>query len=216
MTTDESSRAPYEMRFDVGTIKHLGLQMYSTLPPVMAELVANAWDANATRVEIDIPTDPLSPDESEIVISDDGMGMSDNDIREKYVVTGRDRREEEGKNTTTCPIHRKVMGRKGIGKFSSFGVAKEIEIESVKNREISRLIMNYDDMLAKAPDQSIKFEALDPTGNVTQGTRITLRKFTKFNKRRIPIGTLRRGIARRFSIIGGENNFDIVINEAAI
>ena len=26
---------PYEMKFDIGTIKHLGLQMYSTLPPVI-------------------------------------------------------------------------------------------------------------------------------------------------------------------------------------
>ena len=45
----------YEMKFDVGTIKHLGLQMYSTLPPVIGELVANGWDANATKVEITIP-----------------------------------------------------------------------------------------------------------------------------------------------------------------
>ena len=37
------------MKFDIGTIKHLGLQMYSTLPPVIGELVTNAWDANATR-----------------------------------------------------------------------------------------------------------------------------------------------------------------------
>ena len=41
MTTNEAKKAPYRMRFDVGTIKHLGLQMYSTLPPVISELVAN-------------------------------------------------------------------------------------------------------------------------------------------------------------------------------
>ena len=39
---------PYEMDFDIATIEHLGLQMYSTLPPVIGELVANAWDANAS------------------------------------------------------------------------------------------------------------------------------------------------------------------------
>ena len=208
----DAGKPPYTMRFDVGTIKHLGLQMYSTLPPVIAELVANAWDANASRVEINIPTDPLSSDESEITIFDDGSGMSDEDIRSKYVVTGRDRREEEGNDTTPEPLNRKVMGRKGIGKFSSFGIAKEIEIESVKNEEISRFIMNYDDMLAIATDQSIRFDALAPTGKVTQGTKITLRNFTKFQRRRIPIVTLRRGIARRFSIIGGQNDFEVVIN----
>ena len=35
----------------------------------------------------------------------------------KYVVTGRDRREDEGSDVTPLPFNRKVMGRKGIGKF---------------------------------------------------------------------------------------------------
>ena len=216
MGTSQVSKPPYLMRFDVGTIKHLGLQMYSTLPPVIGELVANGWDANATRVDIVIPDTVLDFDKSEVIISDNGLGMSDDDIRNKYVVTGRDRREEEGSDETPCPLKRKVMGRKGIGKFSSFGIAKEIEIESVKDGETSRLIMNYDCMLQQAADRSIEFPALPPTGTVNNGTKITLRKFTKFNNRRIPIVRLRRGLARRFSIIGGHNNFDLVINGCPI
>ncbi len=216
MVNGQVTKQPYTMRFDVGTIKHLGLQMYSTLPPVIGELVANGWDANATCVNIAIPNAPLDKDNSEIVISDDGIGMSDDDIRNKYVVTGRDRREKEGSDETPAPLKRKVMGRKGIGKFSSFGIAKEIEIESVKEGKTSRLIMNYDNMLAKAANQSIQFPALPPTGTLTKGTRITLRKFTKFNRRSIPIVRLRRGLARRFSIIGGQNNFEVVINDSPI
>lgn len=216
MVTGSENKSPYTLRFDVGTIKHLGLQMYSTLPPVIGELVANGWDANATRVEISIPTTPLDLVESEVIISDDGIGMSDADIRNKYMVTGRDRRDEESSDETPKPLKRKIMGRKGIGKFSSFGIAKEIEIESVKDGKVSRLKMNYDDMLAKAADRSIKFPALPPTGNVTNGTRITLRKFTKFHSRRIPIDNLRRGLARRFSIIGRANCFEVVINGCPI
>ena len=49
------SKPPYKMGFDPATIKHLGFQMYSTLPQVIGELVANAWDANATKVEISLP-----------------------------------------------------------------------------------------------------------------------------------------------------------------
>lgn len=37
------------MEFDPATIKHLGVQMYSTLPLVMFELIANAWDAGAGK-----------------------------------------------------------------------------------------------------------------------------------------------------------------------
>ena len=216
MATSQVSKPPYLLWFDVGTIKHLGLQMYSTLPPVIGELVANGWDANATRVDIVIPDTPLNVDESEVIISDNGIGMSDQDIRRKYVVTGRDRREDEGTDETPDPLRRKVMGRKGIGKFSSFGVAKEIEIESVKNGETSRLVMNYDRMLEQASERKIEFPALPPTGTVDEGTKITLRRFTKFNSRRIPIIRLRRGLARRFSIIGGQDNFEVIINESPI
>ena len=88
------SKEPYRMEFDVGTIRHLGLQMYSTLPPVIGELVANAWDANATKVEITIPETPIDEQTSEIVINDDGIGMSDEDVRNKYLIVGRDRREK--------------------------------------------------------------------------------------------------------------------------
>src|SRR5689334_16325488 len=98
---------PFEMQFDPGVIKHLGLQMYSTLPPVIGELVSNAWDADATRVDITIPTKALTH-KSEIVVSDNGVGMTDATIREAYLIVGRDRREAEGTDTTVCG--RRVMG----------------------------------------------------------------------------------------------------------
>ncbi len=216
MASSPMNRPPYRMQFDVGTIKHLGLQMYSTLPPVIGELVANGWDANATRVDIVIPETPMGVENLEVTISDNGIGMSDEDMRSKYVVTGRDRREEDGTDETPDPLRRKVMGRKGIGKFSSFGIAREIEIESVKDGDTSRLVMNYDSMLAQASQRSIEFPALPPTGTVNEGTKVTLRKFTKFNNRRIPIIRLRRGLARRFSVIGAQNKFEVLINGSAI
>lgn len=216
MTASQTTNQPYEMKFDIGTIKHLGLQMYSTLPPVIAELVANGWDANASMVEIAIPDAPLHGDTSEIVISDNGVGMSDQDVRNRYMITGRDRRETEESDQTPPPLNRKVMGRKGIGKFSSFGIAKEIEIESAKDGEISRFVMNYDEMLERSEERSISFPALPATGDVSNGTRITLREFTKYNSRKIPIDPLRRRLARRFSVIGAQNNFEVIINGSPI
>src|SRR5262245_26062985 len=122
------TRPPFQMEFDPGTIKHLGLQMYSTLPPVIGELVSNAWDADATRVDIVIPTTSLN-DRSEITVADDGIGMSDRMVREAYLIVGRDRRKAENSDTTSAG--RRLMGRKGIGKFCGFGIAGEIEVESV-------------------------------------------------------------------------------------
>lgn len=205
------SKEAYRMEFDVCTIKHLGLQMYSTLPPVIGELVANGWDANATKVEIDIPEVPID-EHSEIVISDDGMGMSDEDVRNKYLIVGRDRRENEQSDLTAPPHKRKIMGRKGIGKFSAFGIAKEIDIESVKDGEGSHFRMNYDELLEEADERTIEFPPLDSTGTVSKGTKITLRHITKFKSRRISINRIRRGLARRFAVIGAQRDFEVVIN----
>ena len=207
---------PYEMKFDAGTIKHLGLQMYSTLPPVIGELVANAWDANATKVEITIPEGPINQQTSEIVIKDNGTGMSDEDVRQKYLIIGRDRREKEQCNETPEPFNRKIMGRKGIGKFSAFGIAKEIVIESMKDNIVSHFAMNYDELIRKEDDRVIEFPPLQPTGNVDEGTRITLRFITRFDNRRISIGIIRRGLARRFAVIGPQYNFEVVINGDSI
>jgi hypothetical protein len=210
------SKDPYRMEFDVGTIKHLGLQMYSTLPPVIGELVANSWDANASRVEITIPATPIDEQTSEIVISDDGIGMSDEEVRNKYLIIGRDRRDDEKSDKTPPPRKRKIMGRKGIGKLSAFGIAQEIVVESVKEGEVSHFRMNYDELLEKAADRVIEFPQLPSTGTVPKGTRITLKQITKFKNRSISIERIRRGLARRFAVIGAEQDFEVVINSSPI
>lgn len=217
MNAENAHQEAYTMEFDPASIKHMGFQMYSTMPAVITELVANCWDANATKVEIQIPETPISPHGSEIVISDDGIGMSDRDIRERYLIVGRDRREQDGVDQTPKPFCRKVMGRKGIGKFSAFGIATEIEIESFKDGNTSRFKMNYEQMISDGSlKRSISFPSLTPSGDVYKGTKITLRQITKFHNTRIPLEHLRKRLARRFAIIGGSNEFEVIINGTPI
>jgi hypothetical protein len=197
------------MEFDIGTIKHLGLQMYSTLPPVLAELVSNAWDAGATQVLISIPSGTLTED-STIVVADNGDGMSDEEIRDGYLVVGRDRRLSEESDSRKAPPFRKYMGRKGIGKFSGFGIARRIEVESCKEGNISRFIMDYDRLVQASKRRVIEFEALSATGNITQGTQITLGAIQKYRSRSVSITQLRRSLARRFSVIG--DDFAVIVN----
>ena len=204
------------MKFDVYTIKHLGLQMYSTLPSVIGELVANSWDANATSVFITIPQGTIKESLSEIVILDNGTGMSDGDLRNKFCICGRDRRLDEESDETPLPFRRKIMGRKGIGKFSAFGIAGEIEVESVKDGQVSRFRMNYSEMLKREADREIEFPALEPSGTLDEGTKMTLRYIKKFKSRPIQIDPLKRRLARRFTVIGPDDNFGVRINDCTI
>ena len=44
----------FQLKFSPIVIKHLGLSMYSTLPPVLSELITNSYDADADKVTITI------------------------------------------------------------------------------------------------------------------------------------------------------------------
>ena len=95
-------------------LEHLGSQMYKRRDTALAELVANAWDAGATEVVLIVPTSDYDPATSEIVIIDNGIGMTEDQVQGEYLVAGRNRRT----NADPIPHNRKVMGRKGIGKLA--------------------------------------------------------------------------------------------------
>lgn len=206
------------LQFQAGTLKHLGLQMYSSLPPVLGELVANAWDADSPRVAIEIPETRFGED-SEIAVRDWGTGMTDAQVQQRYLQIGRDRRREDKSDMTKgrkAPLStphfppRPVMGRKGIGKFSPFGIARELEIETVSEGVTSRFVMNYDAIMEQASAGEISFPNLPPTGNVSEGTLVTLRVLQRYRTQAPRIGQLRRGLARRFSVISSD--FEVIVN----
>ena len=58
----------------------------------------------------------------------------------------------------------------------------------------------------------IEFPPLSSTGMVSKGTRISLRQITKFKTRRISIELIRRGLARRFAVIGAQHHFEVTVN----
>ena len=64
-------RKELKVSFDIHTIDNLGVKLYSTIPPMIAELVSNAWDADAHNVYLHFLNEQKT-----IQITDDGKGMS--------------------------------------------------------------------------------------------------------------------------------------------
>lgn len=112
------------LTFDPMTIEHLGFKMYSHLPNAVAELIANSYDADATRVSV-----TLAPGGEWISIDDDGHGMSVEEIQDNYLKIGRNRREATASDSSESG-RRKAAGRKGLGKLSVFGIGDTITLES--------------------------------------------------------------------------------------
>lgn len=165
----DSDGAPLKMSFDPRVIDDLGAKLYSTLPPIIAELIANGYDACAKEVKIELH-DGDSSSEKQIIISDNGHGMSYSEINSDYLVVGRKKREDE-KSKSKCK--REPIGKKGLGKLSFFGIARVATIETVQDGKKVSFVMDLDKIhKASNGDYEPDFTLEDTTdGN---GTKITL------------------------------------------
>lgn len=114
----------YKIKLDRSVLKQLGSQLYGDTPSVIAELVANSYDADAKNVWITVDTS-----QNNIYVEDDGKGMTAQDINDSFLNIGYDKRD--GHNVT--PLGRKIMGRKGIGKLAVFSLTNTVFVYSTKS-----------------------------------------------------------------------------------
>jgi RecB family endonuclease NucS len=143
---DAPPHQPYQLRFSHNVIEHLGLKLYQNKPTnVLAELVSNAWDADAKHVWLDVRNHNGTP--ASIVVADDGLGMDDGLLRGSYLIVGKAKRKNEGEPTRNG---RSPMGRKGIGKLAPFGVARLVDLLTVHKGLATWLRFVYGDMLPDA------------------------------------------------------------------
>lgn len=169
--------AQLTMTFMPNTIEHLGARLYSTMPPIIAELVANSLDADANNININL----YDKTEKTISVSDDGIGMSFDDINNKFLRIGRNRREdkqEEQHNKTASG--RLIIGKKGLGKLSFFGLANQIEITTISNGTQNSFLLDWDEIMK--PNQSTVsnyhptiLEYNKKVPGTPNGTKVTLR-----------------------------------------
>lgn len=103
-------------KFDVSTFRLLGRELITDRITALFELVKNCYDANAENVQLTFENlNPLCP-ESRIIIEDNGLGMSFEDIRDKWMVIGTSSKRRN--RTSPSPYNRIVAGKKGVGRFA--------------------------------------------------------------------------------------------------
>lgn len=103
-------------KFDVSTFRLLGRELITDRITALFELVKNCYDANSDYVKLIFENvNQLSP-KSKIVIQDDGLGMTYEDIRDKWMVIGTSSKRRS--RTSPAPYYRIVAGKKGVGRFA--------------------------------------------------------------------------------------------------
>lgn len=165
-------------RFKVDTrLARLLGESYRSSEHALKELVDNAWDADATAVDVHIPEPPsMDP----VVISDNGTGMTVREVRAEYLWVARDRRDRRGRHTVR--LKRLVKGRKGIGKFAGLAIAETMEVvtsargkrttlrvsrtqlrDAAGDLEKVQLPLQHDDCASTVHGTVVTLESLDST-----------------------------------------------------
>ena len=214
--------ARYTMRISRLTVDKLGVKLYDKVSAVLAELIANAYDADARQVTIRAPMGKYLAAKAggevrdngfEIKIEDDGVGMTPAEMQQFFLVVGAERRSDPKRGARSKQFQRKVMGRKGVGKLAPFGICKVMEVLSAGGEKIeaengeagyrtSHIILSYDHIVAVGEEPDERYEPTvgpkDGVLGLASGTTITLREF---NYRKVSdIKTLARQVAQRFGI----------------
>jgi hypothetical protein len=227
-----ASAAKYVMTISRLTVDKLGVKLYDKVSAVIAELVANSYDADAKKVTVTAPMGEYLATRNQeqiidkgytIQVTDNGNGMTPDEVNRYYLRVGAERRKDE-RGDKSKKFGRKVMGRKGVGKLAPFGICNQIEIltsggTTAKGKDAdgktatgyvtAHLILNRDAILK---DEDYNYEPtvgkLDGTITKKTGTTITLRTFAI---RKVPtIEEFSRALAQRFGVKSSNWQIELV------
>jgi histidine kinase/DNA gyrase B/HSP90-like ATPase len=145
-------------------VEDLGLNLYTNLPRVLVEFIANAYDADSPYAEITMDLKKIAdarsvvkaewnlertkiknpskiPELESRTLPDDITITVDDNGHGMSVEDLQDkylmlgRRRREDEKTTRSPGNRILMGRKGLGKLAGFGVAHKLTVITRKKGE---------------------------------------------------------------------------------
>ncbi|MCK4626424.1 MAG: ATP-binding protein [Phycisphaerae bacterium] len=217
----------YEMTISRLTVDKLGVKLYDRVSAVIAEIVANSYDADATHVQVTAPMDEMLATRNRgvlkdkgyvIEVKDNGVGMTPDVVNPFYLKVGAERRTDPKRGGLSIGFKRKVMGRKGVGKLAPFGICQKIEVltsggdrvtgkdergHKKKGYLTAHLILDRKQVLTDT-DEPYHPEVGPKDGFVLPepGTTITL---TIFNHRRVSkLRDFERQLSQRFGITSGD------------
>lgn len=139
----------------------------------LTELVANAWDAGASKVEIFIPESM----DGELVVRDDGCGMTKEQFEKRWMTLGYNRIKHQGLNAEFPPERanwrRPAYGRNGMGRHGLLCFASKYLVETKRDGVGSRFVVATSS--GAQPFVIEKFEGFKAQGHGTSLTAIASR-----------------------------------------
>jgi len=121
-----------EFRFSVDSslLFQLGEQLVAKPSIALAELVKNAYDADATKVTVALEN--VGEPGGGIVVEDDGHGMTFEEMRDSWMRIATTTKRGNPTSRTYC---RPLTGAKGIGRFAARRLGNKLTIQSIAERD---------------------------------------------------------------------------------
>ena len=113
------------MTVDLSVLESLGINLYSNAAAVLSELVANAYDADATLVNID-----WKQSGERVIVEDDGVGMTAEELNDRFLKVGYKKRDHGG--PAVGQVEAAVHGPQGYRE--AFGVLDRAEGHRLLNQ----------------------------------------------------------------------------------
>jgi len=111
---------------DSALLSELGERLVETDHLALAELIKNAYDADATGVTVALKPDKQN--KSEIVIVDNGSGMTFSDVQNYWM---RIATTNKVRNDVSKKYGRPKTGSKGIGRFSCRRLGNKLKLQTI-------------------------------------------------------------------------------------
>ena len=154
---------------DKSHIITIGERLYAESIEFVRELVNNAYDADATLVE-------LSVSEDIIEIRDDGAGMARDGLRQYFNIGSQQKLQ-----ISRSPLyHRDRIGQFGIGKFASLSACERFEVLTRKGDFTGRVVFDKKEWEKANSEWNLPLEILPPDFRQENGTTVIL---TGLNRR---------------------------------
>jgi len=106
----------FDMRVAAKIMQSIASGIYRSPANAVKELVSNSFDADATRVDINIDIDQVSRSVRQITVTDNGSGISTEDFEYSLTHIGSSLKKLRRDST---PVGRPIIGRIGIGLLSA-------------------------------------------------------------------------------------------------
>jgi signal transduction histidine kinase len=157
---------------DARHVRQLGRELVADRITAVSELIKNAYDADATNVEVIFAPESRKRSGAWLLVRDNGSGMNLEELKARWMVISTAFKDSA---SISDRYHRRRAGQKGIGRFATESLGTHLRLRSTKAGHGEQATVDFDWATAYASGTRLdavqnpyRVEATKPTEHGTE------------------------------------------------